>query len=154
MGFTVKVNDGGAEDTEAWAADYDADEIVGISVQSAGGEVARIQVDNASPGIRLEVVRRTAADSTYLDMEDIRIRRERGEKREEDNADRVSEGRSLTDEEEIPLTTPSEGGGSDLAPQTEPGNTEQTEPEGGGDVSETEETPTGTTSKTSTKLKV
>lgn len=119
MGFAIKVNDGGVEDTEAWEADYEADEIVGISVQSAGGEVARLQVDNASPGIRLEVVRRSAADSTYLDMEELRIRQERGEKREKDNADRVAEGRAMTDEDERPLTAPSEGGGSDLAPQEE-----------------------------------
>lgn len=110
MGFTIKVNDGGADDTDAWEADYDADEIVGISVQSAGGEVARLQVDNASAGIRIEVVRRNAVDSTYLDMEEIKRRQERSEKVEEANADLVSEGRARTDENERPLTAPAEDG--------------------------------------------
>lgn len=110
MAFTIKVNDGGADDTDAWEADYGAEEIVGISVQSAGGEVARLQVDNASSGIRLEVIRRNNVDSTYLDIEEQRRRQERGEKIEEANTSLVSEGRSATDDEERPLTAPSEGG--------------------------------------------
>lgn len=110
MAFAIKVNDGGVEDTEAWTADYGADEIVGISVQSAGGEVARLQVDNASPGIRLEIVRRNSVDSTFLDMEELRRREERSGTIEEANASLVQEGRAATDSEEIPLTAPSDGG--------------------------------------------
>lgn len=158
MGFTIKLNDGGMEDTEIWAADYGAEEIVGISVQSAGGEVARLQVDNASTGIRLEVVRRSDTDSTFLDIQEKKDRQERSEQIESANEQRVQEGRAV--EEERPLTAPSDQGftGSPMseaagnpAATPETMGAESSESLDFGEVSEPTPEEAPTTTKTTTK---